>query len=129
MYFLKFSPDCRPRPPETTILAAVSSGRSDFWNLGLLETREADGCWRRDGFDGGRSAVADRLERGGADGDDFLLVARLHRLDGVAGVDRALEGVGRHHLDDVGDLHHVERGATRGMKFLPDAVEATTSAS
>ena len=31
MYFLKFSPDCRPRPPETMILAAVSSGRSDFW--------------------------------------------------------------------------------------------------
>ena len=27
---LKFSPDCIPRPPDITIFAAVSSGRSDF---------------------------------------------------------------------------------------------------
>jgi hypothetical protein len=38
----------------------------------------------------------------------------LDRLDGVAGVDRPLEGVGRDDLDDFGDLHHVEeRGDAR----------------
>ncbi len=37
----------------------------------------------------------------------------LDRLDGVAGVDRPLEGLGAQDLGDVGDLHHVEqrRGA------------------
>ena len=39
-------------------------------------------------------AVASRLEGGGAHRDDLLGVGRLHRLDGVAGIDRALEGVG-----------------------------------
>ena len=41
-------------------------------------------------------------------------IAGLHRLDGVAGIDRPLEGVGRHDRGDVGDLHHVEeRGDAR----------------
>jgi hypothetical protein len=34
----------------------------------------------------------------------------LHGGDGVAGVDRALEGVGADHLGDVADLGHVELG-------------------
>ena len=43
----------------------------------------------------------------------FFLSRALHGLDGVAGVDRALEGVGRDDLDDVGDLHHVEQARRR----------------
>ncbi|MGY4298765.1 hypothetical protein ACVWXN_006860 [Bradyrhizobium sp. i1.4.4] len=40
----------------------------------------------------------------------LLGVLRLHRLDGVAGIDRTLIGVGRDHLGDLRDLHHVEQG-------------------
>ena len=49
-------------------------------------------------------------------------VAALHGRDRVARVDRALEGVGAHHLGDFADLRHVEPGATRGATFLPAAV-------
>ena len=39
----------------------------------------------------------------------FLASRRLHRLDGVAGVDRPLERVGRDHLGDFRHLRHVEQ--------------------
>src|SRR6187401_633023 len=60
-------------------------------------------------LDRSRTALAGRLEGRGAHRDDLLGVLRLHGLDRVAGIDRPVERVGRHHLDDVGDLHHVEQ--------------------
>ncbi|MNR04342.1 hypothetical protein D3C85_1202900 [compost metagenome] len=52
----------------------------------------------------------DGVKAGRANGDDLDGIGRLHGGDGVAGVDRALEGIGRFHADDVGDLGHVELG-------------------
>src|SRR5690606_23205069 len=51
------------------------------------------------------------IKAGTAHGDDLDGVARLHGGNGVAGVDGALEGVGAHHLGDVGDLGHVQLGS------------------
>ena len=56
------------------------------------------------------AAFAGRLEGGGAHGDDFLARRRLHGLDGVAGIDRALEGVGADDFQDFGNLRHVQLG-------------------
>ena len=57
-------------------------------------------------------AAASRVRRGreagGAHGQHLLRVGRLHGLQRVAGIDRPLEGVGRHDLDHLADLHHVE---------------------
>ena len=41
-------------------------------------------------------------------GDDFFSVARLYALDGIAGIDRAGEGVGVLDRNNFGDLHDVE---------------------
>jgi hypothetical protein len=69
---------------------------------------------RRRRLDWRRTTLPGRLEGRGSHGDDLLGVVRLHGLNGVAGIDRPLERVGRHDLDDVGDLHHVEqRGDAR----------------
>jgi hypothetical protein len=46
----------------------------------------------------------------------------------VAGVDRALEGVGRR-PSMMSEICDVELAATRGAKFLPEAVAGTRSAS
>jgi hypothetical protein len=86
------------------ILAEVSSGRSDF-----DEARQPRIAGGRDRLDRRRAALARRLEGGGAHRQNASGVGRLHHLDGVAGVDRPLEGVGRNHLGDLGDLHHVEQ--------------------
>ena len=67
---------------------------------------------------GSRAALAGRREGGGADGDHLLGVGRLHRLDRVAGIDRPLEGVGRDHLGDVGNLHDVEQGGDARQHIL-----------
>ena len=56
-----------------------------------------------------RPALGGRGEGGGAHGGDDLLVAGLDRLERVSGIDRAHEGVRRLHLDNVGDLRHVEQ--------------------
>ena len=64
---------------------------------------------RRRVLDRRRAALAGRLEGRGAHRDHLLGVLRAHRLHGVAGIDQPLEGVGRDHLDDVGDLHDVEQ--------------------
>ena len=91
------------------IWAEVSSGRSDFDSSSPTK-REMPGIGRRGRvLDRRRAALARRLEGRGAHRDDLLGVGRLHGLDRVAGIDRPLERVGRHHLDDVGDLHHVEQ--------------------
>src|SRR6185295_16935791 len=93
MYFVKFSRDCIARPPEMMILAEVSSGRSDLESSSPTKLE----------MPGSAAAVRRRLEGRGAHRDDFLFVLRLHGLDCIAGIDRPLERVGRHHLGDVGD--------------------------
>ena len=76
------------------ILALVSSGRSLFDSFGADEARLARRRAGVDRFDRPAAAVArGLLERGAAHGDDLLGVLRLDRGDGVAGVDRAGEGV------------------------------------
>jgi len=50
------------------------------------------------------------VEAGGAHGDDLDDIAALHRGDGVAGVDRALEGVGAKDLGGFADLADVQQG-------------------
>ena len=110
MYLAKFSAEPSARPPEMMILAEVSSGRSVLRDLLALEARELpDRPPPSTVSIGAEPPSAAAGKAGGAHGDDLLGVGRLHRLDGVAGIDRPLEGVGRHHLDDVGDLHHVEQ--------------------
>ena len=93
------------------ILAEVSSGRS-FLAISaptkVALPASATGVHRLD-----RSRAAARasgIEAGRAHGDDLHRVEALHGGDRVAGVDRALEGVGRDHLGDVGDLADVELG-------------------
>ncbi len=97
------------------IFAEVSSGRSDFDNSSPTKPDSAGigrGC---DGLDRRcRGALAGRLECRGTHGDNPFLFGRAHGLDGVAGIDRPLERIGRHHFDDVGDLHDIEqRGDAR----------------
>src|SRR3984885_6353078 len=64
------------------------------------------GCCR---LDRSGPTFAGRLEGGGAHGDDLLGVERAHGLNGIAGIDRTLEGIGRHDLADLGNLHDVEQ--------------------
>ena len=96
------------------IFAEVSSGRSDFDSSSPANEEIAGIGGGRRVLDRRGAALAGRLEGRGAHGDDLDLVLRAHGLHGVAGIDQPLEGVGRDHLDDVGDLHHVEqRGDAR----------------
>jgi hypothetical protein len=95
------------------ILAAVSSGRSLLaqlfgptkllWPLASVASHGFHG--------GGRRCSRGGVEAGGAHGDDLGGVAGLHGGDGVAGVDRTLEGVGADHLGDVADLSDVQLGS------------------
>jgi hypothetical protein len=99
-----------PRPPETMILAPVSSGRSDLASSRPTKDDLPESATAAR-FDGGRTALGGGgVEAGAAHGDDLDLVARLHGGDGVAGVDRTLEGVGRIDLGDFRDLGHVQLG-------------------
>ena len=59
-------------------------------------------------FDRPATALTSRGECRGPHGDDLLGVLGFHRLDGIAGVDRPLEGVRRNHLDDFRHLHDVQ---------------------
>ncbi len=92
---LNFSLEPIARPPETMILAAVSSGRS---LLAISEPRKLDlplSATRRGRFDGGGTTGGGRgVKAGGAHGDHFGRVQALHDGDRVAGVDGALKGVG-----------------------------------
>jgi hypothetical protein len=94
------------RPPETTILAPASSGRSD-----LTISSETN-------RDRGRAARFGRLERRRAHRDDLLGVARLYRLQRIAGIDRSDEGIGAHDLDDLGDRGDIEQGRHAGHEVL-----------
>eukprot|EP01022_Parablepharisma_sp_SALTPOND_P004193 TRINITY_DN118_c0_g1_i10.p1 TRINITY_DN118_c0_g1~~TRINITY_DN118_c0_g1_i10.p1 ORF type:complete len:1227 (-),score=392.65 TRINITY_DN118_c0_g1_i10:741-4421(-) len=91
----------------------LGSGQFRTIRLGDLAADEA-GLARighgRDAFHGGRATLCSRIETGGPHGDDLDRVDRLHGGNGVTGVDRALEGVGRVDLGDVGDLAHVQAG-------------------
>ena len=94
-------------------------GRGELRPVGLREVlaligREAGIGRRGHLLDRRRAALSRRLEGRGAHRDELLLVARLHRLHGIAGIDEAHEGIGRLHFGDVGDLHDVEqRGGAR----------------
>ena len=108
-YFLKFSADWKARPPEMTILRGGQLGARRAWRVPRRRRRKARPPPVPSTVSiGAEPPVAGRLEGRGADGDDLLRVRALHGLDGVAGIDRPLERVGRDHLGDVGDLHHVE---------------------
>ena len=93
------------------IFAEVSSGRSLFATSSPTKV-DRPGSAADATFSTGAapSPAARRLEGRGAHRDHLLGVLRLHGLDRVAGIDRPLEGVGRDHLDDLGDLHDVEQG-------------------
>ena len=51
----------------------------------------------------------------------FLASPRLHRLDGIAGIDRPLEGVGRDDLGDLRDLSDVEQGCNTRQHVLAES--------
>ena len=51
-----------------------------------------------------------RGKGGDADGDDFLEALGFDFLDGVAGIDRPAEDIGRFDGENFGDLRHVEPG-------------------
>ena len=91
------------------IFADVSSGRSETASASLLKLESPAAAGPDDGFDGGGAALAGRGEGRGPHRDHLLRIGRLHRLHGVAGVDRALERVGRNHLGDFRHLRHVQQ--------------------
>ncbi len=91
------------------ILAEVSSGRSLLATSSPTKDRQAGIGRGRGVLDRRAAAVTGRGKGRGPHRDDLLGVLRLHGLDRVAGIDRPLEGVGRDHLDDLGDLHDVEQ--------------------
>ena len=96
MQFLKFSPDCMPRPPEMMILAPRSApaGR-DFDSSASTKLESPAGAATRHA-----SRSARRRPRAAAGKAvvrtvmTFLLVGDCTVCDRVAGIDRALEGVG-----------------------------------
>ena len=104
------APLCMPRPPEMTTRAEVSSGRSERGQRGADEGRDRGIVGDLDAFDDGCVAALcrGRLEGGGAHGDDLDRVARLHRGQRVAGIDRPHERIGRFDRRDLRDLRHVE---------------------
>jgi hypothetical protein len=103
-----------PRPPETMILAAVSSGRADFGVPGRRTSTCPVGAPRATASTAPSHRSRRRRRSRCAHGDDLDRVGRLHGRQRVAGVDRAHEGVGGLDADDVGDLRHVEqRGDAR----------------
>jgi hypothetical protein len=108
---LKFSPEPIPRPPETTIRAAVNSGRSDLVSSWPTKRVYAQRHRRRHPFDRCGAALAgNRCRKGGAaHRHHFDWGAALYRGQQATGVDRADEGVGILHADDVGQLGDAEQ--------------------
>ena len=91
------------------ILAEVSSGRSDLASASPTKDETPGSGAEATGSIGRRAALARGGKGGRAHGDDDLRIGRFDRLDRIAGVDRPLEGLRAQHLDDVGNLHHVEQ--------------------
>jgi hypothetical protein len=96
----------------------LRAGQFRTLRLGDLRTDkagEAGVAFAGDGLDGCAAAFRRRLlERGAADGQHLLGVARLDRRNRVAGINRAGEGVGALDAQHFADLHHVEqRGNAR----------------
>ena len=93
-------------------LAAVSFGLGQFLADETGNAGIADGG---DGLDAGRTASGRHgVEAGAAHADHFHGCRGLHGGDGVAGIDRPLEGIGTDHLDDLGDLLDIQqRGDAR----------------
>ncbi|CRM62183.1 hypothetical protein [Pseudomonas sp. 25 R 14] len=102
-----------------TVLHATTAGNDDLGSGQLRAVRlgqffankagSASIVHSRNGFNGSRTPFRDnRVEAGGAYGDDFDGSCRLHGGNGVTGVDRALEGVGAFHRNDLGDLVDVQ---------------------
>jgi hypothetical protein len=83
-----------------------------------------------DRLDRRRSAIiAGCVESRAAHGDDLLGVGRFDRLDGVAGIDRALEGVGAMTAVMSESCITSSRAATRGHDVLALVVAGATIAS
>ncbi|MNF87279.1 hypothetical protein D3C84_697430 [compost metagenome] len=96
----------------------LGSGQLGSLGLGQLladEAGDAGIAASRQRFDGGSAAFGrHRVETGAAHGDHLDRRAGLHGGDGVAGVDRPLEGVRALDLDDLGDLVDIQqRGDAR----------------
>ena len=92
------------------IFADVSSGRSERDSSSPTKPEMLGSAAAATVSIGALPPSARRLECRGADGDDALGIEGAHRLDGVAGVNRALERVRRNDFADFGNLHHVEQG-------------------
>jgi hypothetical protein len=88
-------------------------------NVGADEAGKALVAAAGDGLDLARPALAScLLEGGGAHGNHLLRVGALHRGDGVAGIDRAGEGVGALDRENIGQLHHVEQSGDARRDIL-----------
>ena len=102
---LNFSALPSARPPRDDDLGGGQFGPVALGDLAADEAALAAVGHAVGGLDRGAAAGGRRrIEAGGAHGDDLGRVAALHGGDGVAGVDRALEGVGAVDLGDVADL-------------------------
>ena len=124
----KFLPSLMPRPPETTIFASVSSGRSLF-DAPAPTNRGAVGLERAGRVARDRPAA----ERGGG---RELRLARRHAhdrrrdLDGgdrVAGEDRPLETVRGDDGRDVGGHARVEQRGDARQEILAEVVAVATT--
>ena len=129
MYFLKFSPDCMPRPPEMTILAEVSSGRSDFDSSAFSKV-ERPAAAGREIFSIGAEPLSP------AAGKDVARTVMTFLASPDCTVWMALPAyIGRSKVSGETTLVMSEicitssRAATRGRMFLPDAVAGATRAS
>ena len=111
----KFSPLPMPLPPEMTMRAAASSGRSDW--LSSRFTNRAMSCAATSGPSvtsaepPGASATANEVA---AHRDDLYGVAGAHGGQRVARVDGPDERVLVHDPGDVGDLLDIQHGGPRG---------------
>ena len=94
--------------------------RDDDLRRGQFRTVGRGQCIRNERGDTGVFSGGDRLDRcrtafcrcrkgRRANGDDLLAIGCLNGLNGITGIDRALEGVRADNFDDFRDLSHVEK--------------------
>ncbi len=95
-------------------LGRLQVGPVRLGHLATDKARQSAVGHRGDAFHRCRSAFGGRIETRRAHGGDDQAIGALHRGNGIAGVDRSGEGIGREHRDDLGDLRAVEaRGDAR----------------